>query len=200
MVDWGGLLVGQLTYYWEAHLWPRLEGLSDQEYLWEPVPGCWSLRPGPDGRLVMEREWPEPSPPPVTTIAWRVAHIGADCFGARTSMFFGDGSASDDAAKSDPDPPDAWPVPRDLPGTAAAGLRFLEGTYQGWRDSIAALSAAELTAPLGPKAGPYASEPMAGLILHISREVMHHGGEICLLRDLYRASGGHRLGQPGTSP
>jgi hypothetical protein len=30
---------------------------------------------------------------------------------------------------------------------------------------------------------------MAGLILHINREVMHHGGEICLLRDLYRATG-----------
>ncbi len=23
----------------------RLEGLSDQEYLWEPVPGCWTIRP-----------------------------------------------------------------------------------------------------------------------------------------------------------
>jgi hypothetical protein len=29
---------------------------------------------------------------------------------------------------------------------------------------------------------------MAGLIVHINREVMHHGGEICLLRDLYRAA------------
>jgi hypothetical protein len=28
---------------------------------------------------------------------------------------------------------------------------------------------------------------MAGLIAPINREVMHHGGEICLLRDLYRA-------------
>ena len=26
---------------------------------------------------------------------------------------------------------------------------------------------------------------MAGLILHIHREVIHHGAEICLLRDLY---------------
>lgn len=194
MADWGGLLVGQLTYYWEAHLWPRLEGLSDQEYLWEPVPGCWSLRPGPDGRLVMEREWPEPSPPPMTTIAWRVAHIGAECLGTRTSTFFDDGSVSDDAGNSDPDLPDAWPVPHDLPGTAAEGLRFLEGTYQRWRDSIAALSEVQLTTPLGPKAGPYGEQPMAGLILHISREVMHHGGEICLLRDLYRASAGTGAG------
>jgi hypothetical protein len=28
---------------------------------------------------------------------------------------------------------------------------------------------------------------MAALIVHISREAMHHGGEIGALRDLYRA-------------
>ena len=26
---------------------------------------------------------------------------------------------------------------------------------------------------------------MADLVLHISRELIHHGAEICLLRDLY---------------
>ena len=31
--------------------------------------------------------------------------------------------------------------------------------------------------------------PLAELIAHLNREVMHHGAEICLLRDLYRASG-----------
>ena len=30
---------------------------------------------------------------------------------------------------------------------------------------------------------------MAALIVHVNREVMHHGGEIGALRDLYRASG-----------
>jgi hypothetical protein len=28
----------------------RLDGLGDQEYFWEPVPGGWSVRPGDDGR------------------------------------------------------------------------------------------------------------------------------------------------------
>jgi len=27
---------------------------------------------------------------------------------------------------------------------------------------------------------------MAALVLHINRETIHHGAEICLLRDLYR--------------
>jgi hypothetical protein len=30
---------------------------------------------------------------------------------------------------------------------------------------------------------------MAELVAHINREVMHHGAEIALLRDLYRATG-----------
>jgi hypothetical protein len=42
---------------------------------------------------------------------------------------------------------------------------------------------------LGPRGGPYAEDPMAELIAHTNREVMHHGAEIALLRDLYRATG-----------
>lgn len=52
---------------------------------------------------------------------------------------------------------------------------------------LRSLSPEDLEAPCGPAEGPYASEPFAALILHISREVIHHGAEIALLRDLYRA-------------
>jgi hypothetical protein len=39
---------------------------------------------------------------------------------------------------------------------------------------------------------------MAGLVLHLNREAMHHGGAICLLCDLYRATGaGSRSGSGG---
>jgi hypothetical protein len=34
--------------------------------------------------------------------------------------------------------------------------------------------------------GPYAEYPFATLVLHLNRELMHHGGEIGLMRDLYR--------------
>jgi hypothetical protein len=33
----------------------------------------------------------------------------------------------------------------------------------------------------------YPDAPLASLILHINRETIHHGAEIALLRDLYRA-------------
>ncbi len=167
-VDWGSLLRGQLEFYWDVHLRPRLSGLTDEEYLWEPVPGCWSVRQGPDGGYRADGGWPEPSPPPVTTIAWRIVHIGLGCFAERTATFFG------------------GTVP-DLPGTAADALDFLDRTYRDWHDAIAALDDAGLRRPLGRAGGRYAREPVTALIVHINREVMHHGGEIGVLRDLYRA-------------
>jgi hypothetical protein len=38
----------------------------------------------------------------------------------------------------------------------------------------------------GPAEGPWGNEPMAALVVHINRAALHHGGEIALLRDLYR--------------
>src|ERR1700704_783274 len=62
--------------------------MTDDEYLWEPVPNCWSIRPrsaGPGPRataLVGAGDWgrdsgfpDEPWPPPFTTIAWRLGHL-----------------------------------------------------------------------------------------------------------------------------
>jgi hypothetical protein len=161
-----------------------LEGLTDDEFFWEPVEGCWTVRPGAGGRFEADWQSPPPKPEPVTTIAWRIVHLGAGCFANRASAFFGGASAPEDATMSDP-----RHRPLDLPGNAADGLVFLHDSYRKWRDGIAALDQAGLEKPLGPKGDVFSADPMAALILHINREAMHHGGEICLLRDLYRASG-----------
>src|SRR6185437_9875690 len=183
-LNWGALLVGQLEFYWDVHLRPRLEGLSDEEYFWEPVADCWSLRRRENGRYMLDGHRPEPASPPFTTIAWRLVPVGALCLANRANTFFGDGSVPDDATMADP-----RYVPTNLPGSAAEAMVFLEWAYRKWHDGIASLDETGLRAPLGPKGGPYRDEPMAALIVHINREVMHHGGEICLLRDLYRATG-----------
>ena len=183
-VDWGRLLVGQLEFYWDVHLRPRLDGLSDEEYFWEPVEGCWSLRRAPDGGWRLDGGRPEPSPPPVTTIAWRLVHVGATCLANRASAFFGGADVPAGADMFDP-----RLVPADLPGGADAAVAFLERSYRRWHDGIAALDEEGLGRPLGPRGGPYAEDPMAELVAHINREVMHHGAEIALLRDLYRATG-----------
>ena len=182
-LDSGRLLVGQLEFYWDVHLRPRLEGLGDEEYFWEPVEGCWSLRRAGDGRWRLDHG-PEREPAPVTTIAWRLVHIGATCLANRASAFFGDGSVPADADMFDP-----RHVPADLPGDADAAVAFLERSYRSWHDGVAGLDEQGLRRPLGPRGGPYADDAMAELVVHISREVMHHGAEIALLRDLYRATG-----------
>lgn len=37
----------------------------------------------------------------------------------------------------------------------------------------------------GEAEGPFAAAPPATLVLHLHREVIHHGAGTCLLRDLY---------------
>ena len=46
--------------------------LSDEEYLWEPVPGCWSVRPDGDGGFRAEWEL-TPLEEPIGAIAGQYA-------------------------------------------------------------------------------------------------------------------------------
>lgn len=117
----------------------------------------------------------------MTTIAWRMVHLGGFCLGNRANAFFG---ADPDADLTMFDPS---LVPMPLPGTAAEAITYLEQAYTAWHDGVAALGDEDLARPLGPRGAQFADDPMAALVLHLSRELMHHGGEICLLRDLYRA-------------
>src|SRR5687767_14172843 len=96
--DWTNELVEQLDFHWQHQLRPRLEGLTGDEYRWEPAPGAWSVRErgsattamaAGGGDHVMDFEFPEPSPTPVTTIAWRLAHLIVGVFGMRARNHFG---------------------------------------------------------------------------------------------------------------
>ena len=169
-------LTSQLDWYWEAMFRPRLEGLSDDEYFWEPAPGCWSVRPVGDGRYEMDRERPAPDPPPLTTIAWRMCHIG-ELLGERASYHFGDRSFS----------------VNDWPGTARDAIAFVERGYAEWSGGVDALDDEALKGKSeGPPGTLDAEFPFADVILHVNREVIHHGAEVALLRDLYRAREGRR--------
>lgn len=178
---WRDLLLDQLDFYWNFHLWPRLDGLTDTEYLWEPASPAWSIRPGPDGEPRLEHEVPEPEIPPVTTIAWRMVHVGRDVLGRRARALFGPTDAPRDADMFDPR---HWP---ETPVTAEGGLAMLDEGYRSWRAGIAALDDESLMRPIGPLGEQFGEFPMAAVVTHLSRETMTHGGEVCLLRDLYRA-------------
>jgi hypothetical protein len=181
-ITWSHELAEQLDWHWQNQLRARLDGLTDAEYFWEPVPGCWSLRQRGTSTAPMtagvgdyryEFAYPEPDPAQVTTIAWRLAHLIVGVFGARNAGHFGG-------------PPVDWDT-FDYAGTAAAALVQLDGAYAAWIKGARGLGDDGLATPCGPAEGPYADYPLAALVLNINREALHHGAEIALLRDLYRA-------------
>ena len=43
-IDWASEIVHQLNDHWVGQLRPRLDGMTDDEYFWEPAAGCWGLR------------------------------------------------------------------------------------------------------------------------------------------------------------
>ena len=123
------------------------------------------------GDFTADFAWPPPDLAPVTTIAWRIAHIVMGCFGMRNAAHFGG-------------PPVDYET-FEYAGTAAQALRQLDDAYAAWIAGVRGLDAEALARPCGPAEGPFAEDPMATLALHINREVIHHGAEISLLRDLY---------------
>jgi hypothetical protein len=184
-IDWVRELNDQLDWHWRHQLRPGLEGLTDEEYFWEPVPGCWSVRrrgtssapiAAGAGGFTIDFALPEPVPPPVTTIAWRLGHIIVGVLGARAAAHFG-GPPTDYESHT-------------YAGTAADALSQLDGVYTRWNEGVANLGADGLARPCGPAEGTFADWPLAALVLHINREVIHHGAEIMLLRDLYRSRAG----------
>jgi DinB superfamily len=183
-LKWTELIVGQLEFYWDVHLRPRVEGLTDDEYFWEPVPGMWSVRRDDSGHWVQDWAWPVPQPEPMTTIAWRMMHIAATGLSNRAGAFFGEDPFPD------VDMNDPTRYPANLPNTAADAVAYLDEAYAAWMAGISALDEQDMARKLGPKGGQYADDTMAGLIVHINREVMHHGGEIGVLRDLYARRSG----------
>jgi hypothetical protein len=179
-VDWTTELADQLDWQWQNHFRPGLEGLTTAEYLWEPVLGMWSVRPGGTsaapialggGEFTFDYARPEPDPVPVTTIAWRLSHLLIG-FGQRTASHFG----------GEPADPESY----DYPGEAGTALGRLDAAYSAWISGVKSLDAVGLARPCGPAEGPYADAPMAALVLHINREALHHSAEILVLRDLYR--------------
>ena len=43
-IDWTHELVDQLEFHWGKTCALGSASLTDEQYLWEPVPGCWSVR------------------------------------------------------------------------------------------------------------------------------------------------------------
>ncbi|MFF4585141.1 DinB family protein [Streptomyces sp. NPDC001388] len=205
----------------------RLTGLGDEEHLWEPVPGCWSVRrrgeattprafgPGewvldlgaPDipaseyaevarqaaGGMTVDRiaeDWsvsverveqvlahtgtPEPDTTPVTTIAWRLAHLHF-CFAGGWEWTFG-------ARRQDPK------LLVDFTPSATLALERFWTVIDRWRESVGAVTDEQLDT-VGFSQYPYGSDPedpFVDVLSGANLEFIHHMAEIALLRDLWR--------------
>lgn len=161
--------------------------LTDDEYVWEPVLGCWSVRKREDGpgpratHLAGAGAWgrdaaayPHPWPPPFTTLAWRLSHL-SEMLHLRADHTAGGHSLTRDDQ----------PVSGDAAGAVAA---FASGAT-AWRTALLGVDDTALNT-VGLCTYPHGSdaeEPFVDIVWWVNQEVLHHGAEIALLRDLYRA-------------
>ncbi len=167
-----------------------VDPLTSEEYLWEPVQGCWAVRrradgPGPRATALFGAgEWgrdgdrgKEPFPPPFTTIAWRLSHL-TEMLAMRADYTTGSRSLTEDT----------YVVAGDAQGAVAA----LAAAVESWRGTLLGCDDVALDT-VGYSSYPYGSdarEAFVDIIWWVNQEVLHHGGESALLRDLYRARRG----------
>jgi hypothetical protein len=163
------VLLGGFDYVWDR-LRTRLHGISADEYRWEPVPDCWTVRPtGETWEVTGAGRAPEPAP--ITTIAWRTWHIASDCL----ATYLANSPAGRPLEVTD----------REWFGEPEPALAAMDTAYAAFRQLVVDLGEDGMWEPLGPTWGSYADDPWADLVVHAFDEVVHHGAEIGLLRDLY---------------
>lgn len=179
-IDWNCELIDQVETHWHQRLRPRLDGLSDEEYFWQPVPGSWTInRRGEStatgsygsGTFTWDYGPASAGPEPMTTIAWRLGHL-IETLASMNGVYFGG--------------PKVTFKTFDYPGTAQTALHQLDDTYASWVAGVRDLGEEGLAAPQGSKSPPeFSHAPVARVVLYTSVEIFHHGAEICLLRDLF---------------
>ncbi|MGP5008376.1 DinB family protein [Brachybacterium tyrofermentans] len=184
------VLIDQIEFHVREFLRPRLDGLSDEEYFFDPSADgkAWTVHPrtpegqapptsvqGGSGNMVIDFEFPEPEPTPLTTIAWRLGHIIVGVLGARTNAHF--------------DGPPADYMTWEYAATAQEALAQFDAGYDRWITGVRSWSTEDLQVAVGEAEGPWAEYSRATLVAHINRELIHHLAEIALLRDLWAHRG-----------
>jgi len=160
-----------------------LEDVDEADCFWEPAFPCWSVRRREaaargwgTGDWVCEDAWPAPDPLPVTSIAWRMAHLAAWTDVYRNWTFE---DQSFNLARFD------------VPGTRDGLAEWLCSAQDRFRAEVDVLDDAQLAEPRPAHWG--AHLPIHRLVSTMAIEHIHHGAEIGLLRDLRR---GHARVQP----
>jgi uncharacterized damage-inducible protein DinB len=157
-----------------AFMLGAVDGLTEEEFAWEPVEGCWTVRQGPDGRWAADYpEPPHPVPGPFTTIGWRLVHV------AEAKLMYHDyafGAASL-----------VWPD-IDSTHTATDAIASLEAWQALLDDDLASIDDMDLETPRLTNWGE--QWPTWRIFWTMIEHDIHHGAEIGALRDLLRVTGG----------
>jgi len=184
------VLVDQIEYHMREFMRPRLEGLTDEEYVYDPTGDgdIWTVHPrtpaelppptsiqGGSGAMVIDFEAPEPDPAPFTTIAWRLGHVVVGVLAMRSHSHFGG--------------PPADYMSWEYAATAEEALAQLDREYARWIEGVRGWDEEDLQLPVGEAEGSFAAYSRATLVAHIHRELLHHLAEIALLRDLFAHRG-----------
>jgi hypothetical protein len=150
-------------------VWNRLQGLTNDEYWWEPVPDSWTLRRQPDGRLEEDYAIPDPVPAPFTTIAWRLFHL-ASCKVVYHEYAYGPGKLN-------------W-LNMHRPETVDENLALLQEGQRLLLDDLAAMADdADLDQPVSTNWGE--TWPAWRIFWTMIHHDAHHGAELGTLRDLW---------------
>jgi len=146
--------------------------LTDDEFAWEPVEGCWRVFRGGDGRWTYDYEEPDPRPAPFTTIGWRLVHI-ALCKVMYHEWAFG--------------PHELTWLTIETPGDLASSIEVLRRGHALLVADLETLGDDELDQRVLTNWGePW---PTWRIFTTMTDHDRHHGAEIGVLRDLYRIAG-----------
>ena len=146
----------------------RLDGLTDDEFFWQPVPGAWTIYEDRSGRWTYHYEIPDPDPAPVTTIGWQVVHI-ATCKVMYHEWAYGPGRLTF---------PDI-----DIPSDARGAIELLETGHRLLRSDLNSESEETLDQPRKTNWGEL--WPAWRIFTEMTDHDALHCGTIGSLRDLY---------------
>ncbi len=171
-IDARSLLSQQLE---AAHRMVReaLDGMTEAEFWWEPAPGCWTVRRQANGRWAADYAEPDPVPAPLSTIAWRLVHIG-ECKIMYHEYAFGPGRLT-------------WPE-IDSAHTVEGAIEQVEHGHALLSEALEGLTDDDLDRPRATNWGE--QWPTWKIFWTMIHHDIHHGAEIGTLRDLFRVARG----------
>jgi hypothetical protein len=155
----------------------HLSAVVEDDFLWEPAPLCWTVRPDTAG--IWRPDWAEfePDPLPVPTIAWLTWHISW-----WWSLAIDNVTGLSLRGRADV----TWP------GDGATAVAWIRELATQWRQLLAGLSADELARTSSFPWDAAAGRTVTHTALWVNTELTKNMAEIGQLRILRAASRPHR--------